>query len=117
MLGILFVLPWARKISFRNFIFPYLISIPEPEITLPPADFKILCPAGHSILKSAGGNVISGSGIEIKYGKMKFLNDIFLAHGKTKSIPNTFLIKLKNKNYDSYKRDLEESMLSSKSLL
>ena len=66
--------------------------------------------AGHSILKSAGGNVISASGVEIKYGKMKFLNDIFLAHGKTQNIPNKFLIKLKNKNYDNYKRDLDESI-------
>ena len=66
--------------------------------------------AGHSILKSAGGNVISDSGIEIKYGKMKFLNDIFLAHGKTQNIPNTFLIKLKNKNFDKYKKDLKESI-------
>ena len=33
--------------------------------------------AGHSILKSAGGNVISDSGIEIKYGKTKFLNIFF----------------------------------------
>ena len=66
--------------------------------------------AGHSILKSAGGNVISDSGVEIKYGKMKFLNDIFLAHGKTQNIPNKFLIKLKNKNYDNYKRDLDESI-------
>ncbi len=66
--------------------------------------------AGHSILKSAGGNVISNSGIEIKYGKTKFLNDIFLAHGKTQNIPNTFLINLKNINYDSYKRDLKKSI-------
>ncbi len=66
--------------------------------------------AGHSILKSAGGNVISDSGIEIKYGKTKFLNNIFLAHGKTQNIPNTFLIKLKNQNYDSYKKDLDESI-------
>ena len=66
--------------------------------------------AGHSILKSAGGNVISDSGIEIKYGKMKFLNDIFLAHGKTKNIPNTFLIKLKSKNFESYNKDLQESI-------
>ena len=66
--------------------------------------------AGHSILKSAGGNVISDSGIEIKYGKINFLNEIFLAHGKTKNIPNTFLVKLRNKNYDSYKKDLEESI-------
>ena len=66
--------------------------------------------AGHSILKSAGGNVISDSGVEIKYGKMKFLNDIFLAHGKTQNIPNTFLIKLKNKNFDNYKRDLDKSI-------
>ena len=66
--------------------------------------------AGHSILKSAGGNVISVSGIEIKYGKMKFLNDIFLAHGKTQNIPNKFLIKLKNKNFDKYKEDLKESI-------
>ena len=66
--------------------------------------------AGHSILKSAGGNVISVSGIEIKYGKMKFLNDIFLAHGKTQNIPNKFLIKLKNKNFDKYKKDLKESI-------
>ena len=66
--------------------------------------------AGHSILKSAGGNVISVSGIEIKYGKLKFLNDIFLAHGKTQNIPNKFLIKLKNKNFDKYKKDLKESI-------
>ena len=46
--------------------------------------------AGHSILKSAGGNVISDSGIEIKYGKTKFLNNIFLAHGKTQNIPIHF---------------------------
>ena len=66
--------------------------------------------AGHSILKSAGGNVVSDSGIEIKYGKMKFLNDIFLAHGKTQKVPNTFLIKLKNNNLDKYKKDLYESV-------
>ena len=66
--------------------------------------------AGHSILKSAGGNVISDSGIEIKYGKTKFLNDIFLAHGKTKVIPNTFLIKLKRINFESYNKGLQESI-------
>ena len=41
---------------------------------------------------------------------MKFLNDIFLAHGKTKNIPNTFLIKLKSKNFESYNKDLQESI-------
>ena len=66
--------------------------------------------AGHSILKSAGGNVISNSGIEIKYGKTKFLNKTFLAHGKTQNIPNVFLIKLKNINYDNFKKDLQESI-------
>ena len=66
--------------------------------------------AGHSILKSAGGNVISDSGIEIKYGKTKLLNNTFLAHGKTPNIPYTFLIKLKNIKYDNYKKDLDESI-------
>ena len=70
--------------------------------------------AGHSILKSAGGNVISDSGIEIKYGKMKFLNDIFLAHGKTQNIPNAFLIKLKNINLNKYKKDLKEGVVQLK---
>lgn len=66
--------------------------------------------AGHSILKSAGGNIISDSGIEIKYGKIKCLNDIFLAHGKTKKIPTSYLIKLKHKNFDKYKKDLYEGV-------
>ncbi len=66
--------------------------------------------AGHSILKSAGGNVVSDSGIEIRYGKMKFLNDVFLAHGKTQKIPTSFLIKLKNKDFDKYKKDLHEGI-------
>ena len=66
--------------------------------------------AGHSILKSAGGNVISYSGIELKYGKINFLNDIFLAHGKTTDIPSSFLIKLKNKDFNKYKKDLYEGI-------
>ena len=33
--------------------------------------------AGHSILKSAGGNVISDSGIEIKYGRQNSLITLF----------------------------------------
>ncbi len=66
--------------------------------------------AGHSILKTAGGNVISASGIEIKYGKTNFLNNIFLAHGKTQNIPNIFLIKLKNKNFYRYQQDLNEGI-------
>ena len=66
--------------------------------------------AGHSILKCAGGNIVSDSGIEIKYGKVKYLNDNFLAHGKTPKIPTSFLIMLRNKNYEKYKKDLYEGI-------
>ena len=30
--------------------------------------------AGHSVLKAAGGNIVSSSGIEIRYGKENFKN-------------------------------------------
>ena len=49
--------------------------------------------AGHSILKAAGGNIFSESGMQIQYGKTNFKNKNFLAVGKiTQRLPSFFLM-------------------------
>ncbi len=62
--------------------------------------------AGHSILKSAGGNIISNSGLEMRYGKENFKNEKFLAYGLTSDLPCKFLLNLSNSNNKKYEIDL-----------
>ncbi len=62
--------------------------------------------AGHSILKAAGGNVISHSGIEMRYGKEHFKNKNFLACGLTNNLPCKFILNLNNTYNEKYEIDL-----------
>ena len=63
--------------------------------------------AGHSILKAAGGNIFSESGMQIQYGKTNFKNKNFLAVGKiTQRLPSFFLMGLNQLNQVKYKQDL-----------
>ena len=62
--------------------------------------------AGHSILKAAGGNIISNSGLEMRYGKENFKNEKFLAYGLTNDLPCKFLLNLSNTNNKKYEVDL-----------
>jgi len=63
--------------------------------------------AGHSILKAAGGNIFSVSGMQIQYGKKNFRNENFLAVGKiTNRLPSYFLTGLNKLNKVKYKQDL-----------
>ena len=70
--------------------------------------------AGHSILKAAGGNILTESGMEVQYGKADFKNKNFLAHGKlSKRLPTYFLLGLQNFNQDKY---LDDMMLAVKAI-
>ena len=63
--------------------------------------------AGHSILRAAGGNILTESGMEVKYGKANFKNKNFLAHGKlSKRLPSYFLIGLQDFNQIKYFDDM-----------
>ena len=62
--------------------------------------------AGHSILKAAGGNIVSSSGFEMRYGKENFKNRNFLAYGLTDNLPCKFLLNLSNTNNKKYENDL-----------
>ena len=63
--------------------------------------------AGHSILKAAGGNIVSETGLQIQYGKTNFKNKNFLAFGKTsKRLPSYFLIGLNKLNKEEYTQDI-----------
>ena len=63
--------------------------------------------AGHSILKAAGGNILTESGMEIQYGKADFKNKNFLAHGKlSKRLPSYFLTGLNNLDQTQYIEDM-----------
>ena len=62
--------------------------------------------AGHSILKAAGGNIVSSSGFEMRYGKENFKNRNFLAYGLTDNLPCKFLLNLSNTNNKKYEIDL-----------
>ena len=76
--------------------------------------------AGHSILKAAGGNIISEFGLEIQYGKVNFRNNNFLAFGKTKQrIPSKLLLCLNKIDIKKYENDLNlgVKVLTNKNLL
>ncbi|MDA0764337.1 MAG: L-threonylcarbamoyladenylate synthase [Proteobacteria bacterium] len=63
--------------------------------------------AGHSILKAAGGNIVSESGMQIQYGKANFRNKNFLAYGKINSrLPSYFLTGLNEFDKNKYKQDI-----------
>ena len=76
--------------------------------------------AGHSILKAAGGNIISEFGLEIQYGKVNFKNKNFLAFGKTEQrIPSKLLLCLNKFDIKKYENDLNLGVkaLTNKNLL
>ena len=71
--------------------------------------------AGHSILKAAGGNVVSEFGLEIQYGKVNFKNKKFLAFGKTKQrIPSKLLLCLNKIDINKYEDDLKKGVIALK---
>ena len=76
--------------------------------------------AGLSILKAAGGNIVSEFGLEIQYGKVNFKNKNFLAFGKTKQrIPSKLLLCLNKIDINKYEDDLKTGVkvLKNKNLL
>ena len=76
--------------------------------------------AGHSILKAAGGNIVSEFGLEIQYGKANFKNKNFLAFGMSKQrIPSKLLLCLNKINMSKYQNDLDIGVkaLTNKNLL
>ena len=76
--------------------------------------------AGHSILKAAGGNIVSEFGLEIQYGKINFRNKKFLAFGRIKQrLPSKILLCLNKINIDKYEYDLNLGVkaLTNKNLL
>ena len=67
--------------------------------------------AGHSILKAAGGNILTESGMEVKYGKVDFRNRNFLAHGKlSKRLPSYFLTGLQGIDQVKYLEDMDTAV-------
>ncbi len=71
--------------------------------------------AGHSILKNAGGNVLSENGLELNYNKVDFKNKNFVAFGKTNKILPSFLFS-KNifSNYKKYQNQIDHAVKSLK---
>ena len=74
--------------------------------------------AGHSILKSAGGNILTENGLELAYGKTEFKNKNFVAIGKTKKrIPSIFVIGdilTKRHEYEKEINDATEDLKNNK---
>ncbi len=71
--------------------------------------------AGHSILKNAGGNVLSENGIELNYKKAEFKNKNFVAFGKTnKILPSYLFLKEILSNPKIYKKEIDNAVKSLK---
>ena len=63
--------------------------------------------AGHSILKAAGGNIVSESGMQIQYGKVNFRNKKLDESERSDSrLPSYFLTGLNEFDKNKYKQDI-----------
>ena len=67
--------------------------------------------AGHSILKNAGGNVLTENGNELNYNKAEFKNKNFVAFGKTNKILPSFLFsKEVLSNHKKYNQEINNAV-------
>ncbi len=67
--------------------------------------------AGHSILKYAGGNILTTNGLELYYGKNKFRNGRFVAVGSyNKFYPIAFFLGGKDFNIENYFKKIDRAV-------
>ena len=71
--------------------------------------------AGHSILKNAGGKVLSENGMELNYNKAEFKNKNFVAFGKTNNTAPSYLFSKEIlSNHIKYNREIDYAVKSLK---